>query len=130
MWICPSMRRMKRNKAQQRLQAYVLLLSAGFLYLAAGEFLGISLPCPFHFVTGLDCPGCGVTRMATALFHGDFRAAWQANPAILLALPVLAWMLLREEWDFWRGRPKRPEPVWLIWGLLVYFCIFGIGRNL
>ena len=52
------------------------------------------------------------------------------NRKLLLALPVLAWMLLREEWDFWRGRPKRPEPVWLLWGLLVYFCIFGIGRNL
>lgn len=121
---------MTGSKAVKRLRAYALLLSAGVLYLAAVELLGVSLPCPFHLVTGFDCPGCGVTRMAVALLHGDFLAAWQANPALLLALPVLGWMLLQEEWDFWRGRPKRPEPVWLTWGLIVYFCVFGIGRNL
>ena len=45
--------------------------------------------CMFHSVTGLDCPGCGSQRMLHALMHGDFSAAWHANPFIICAAPVL-----------------------------------------
>jgi hypothetical protein len=33
------------------------------------------LPCYFHLLTGLDCIGCGTTRMLYALLHVDLAAA-------------------------------------------------------
>lgn len=58
--------------------------------------------CIFHVTTGWECPGCGSQRMLHALLHGDFAAAWEANPFILCLSPVLILMLLaaamRERW--------------------------------
>lgn len=41
--------------------------------------------CPFHRVTGLDCPGCGGTRAVDLLAHGDVVAALRSNAVALLA---------------------------------------------
>ena len=42
--------------------------------------------CPFHAMTGLNCPGCGLTRGFNALAHGDILGALHYN----LLLPVFA----------------------------------------
>lgn len=46
-------------------------------------------PCPFHRLTGLNCPGCGTTRMLEALLSGDVAEAFSLNPFFFL-LTVLA----------------------------------------
>ena len=56
-----------------------ILLGVGFAYLIFVSLTGLGIPCPFHAVTGLHCPGCGVTRMCVALARLDFAAAWDAN---------------------------------------------------
>lgn len=46
----------------------------------------------FYHFTGLYCPGCGMTRAAHALVHGDLAQAVAMNPllpVLLLALPLL-----------------------------------------
>ena len=43
--------------------------------------------CPFHAMTGLWCPGCGMTRATYALLDGNLAAAFSANlflPAFLV----------------------------------------------
>lgn len=61
----------------------VLGLLTGF---AVGFHLFLSflkLPvyvCPLKSVTGLKCPGCGMSEAVLYLIRGDFSAAFEANP--------------------------------------------------
>ncbi len=47
--------------------------------------------CPFHVLTGRQCPGCGMTRALLSLGQLDIRQALRHNP---LALPLAIVMLL------------------------------------
>lgn len=59
--------------------------------------------CPFALCTGTACPGCGMTRAASALVRGDVGAAMTLHPLVPLIAIQLAggwvWYLLRR-----RGR--------------------------
>lgn len=81
-------------------------------------------------MTGLFCTGCGITRAAHALAHGDLQTAWSMNALAVMALPVVGALWAHEG----LGRPARLEPVmrWArdarVWALAV--LIFTVGRNL
>lgn len=65
-----------------------VILSLYFIFDPAESILAPK--CIFHSVTGWECPGCGSQRMIHALLHGDLSAAWNANPFLLCASPLLA----------------------------------------
>ncbi|WP_345950555.1 DUF2752 domain-containing protein [Mucilaginibacter sp. PAMB04274] len=48
------------------------------------------LQCPFHKLTGLDCPGCGSQRAVFCLLHGDVKGAIHQNLLLVASLPFLA----------------------------------------
>jgi hypothetical protein len=49
--------------------------------------------CPFRAVTGLPCPGCGMTRAFCSIGHGDFASAFGFNPLapFVFAAALLLW---------------------------------------
>ena len=49
--------------------------------------------CLFKAATGLDCPGCGSQRALHALINGDPAAAWHANAGLVIALPLMAFVI-------------------------------------
>ena len=89
--------------------------------------------CPFHTLTGLWCPGCGLTRATHALLRGDVAGAISRNvftPFVLVAI-VLAWA----SWTLTAfGRPTRNPverlPRWFGPVLLSAFVVYGVLRNL
>jgi hypothetical protein len=88
--------------------------------------------CVFHDVTGLHCPGCGGTRCAFALLHGDLAQAAAYNILVLLYLPYLALTALNACWHAVCGRPlfHRKMPAWTIRATGVLMVLFWILRNL
>jgi len=125
----------KIQPASQRTVFVVLTLAGAgiaaiifFLNPATHHFYPV---CQFHRLTGLNCPGCGATRSAYALLHGDLRVALRDNALFVGGLGLLA---VRGGWfavNRVRGRRNGDffPPKWF-WPLLVVTLVFTVLRNL
>src|SRR5688572_25498566 len=84
-----------------------LTLAAGTAYLFIFEpgRSGFFPACLFRLMTGFVCPGCGSTRGLHALVHGDLLTAFKFNPFMVLALPVLLYVLIRHTNAVMRDKP-------------------------
>ena len=87
--------------------------------------------CTFHALTGLDCPGCGMTRAAYLLMHGHPGLALQQNPFIVV-IPVVAYMGIAELSPHLFGRQLKQIPVapWMLIVLGILVAIYTVARNL
>jgi len=63
---------------------------------------GISL-CPFHVITGMACPGCGMTRAFLTLGQLKLQEAIALNPFSVLLFSVMIVYL-------WLGTMNRVRP--------------------
>lgn len=109
-----------------------VLLLGGCTYAVFCRVTGWGIPCIFHLVTGLHCPGCGVSRMCLALLRLDIRGAWEANPAILALLPAGAVLAVRIILRYIRtgaSRPTRGEE-WIMIGMSVILVLYAVWRNI
>lgn len=89
-----------------------LLASAGiaaavvydrFFDIVAGPIL-----CGFRRLTGLPCPGCGLTRSVVTLGNGDLKGAFEHHPlgvvfAAVLGSIIASWLIALAV-----NRPPRP----------------------
>ena len=82
-------------RLKKLLRTGILLLCAGLLYAFLVRRFGVGVPCPVYALTGLSCPGCGVSRMCLALLRLDFAEAFRQNRCVLLLLPVFGYVAAR-----------------------------------
>ncbi len=86
--------------------------------------------CVFYNLTGIPCPGCGLTRSVTHSLHGGLHAAFLYNPfGPLIALLVVFFALsafLRPLTNFFKRFEKPIIRSMLIMGACL--VIFGIVR--
>ena len=54
--------------------------------------------CGFHWLTGLDCPLCGLTRGLCAFAKGHWAAALRYNSLTPLAFVMIFALFRRGEW--------------------------------
>ena len=87
--------------------------------------------CQFHRLTGLNCPGCGMTRALYTLLHGNIFAALRDNALFVLTLGALA---MRGAWFGWNKfcglAAGEFFPVKFLWPLLAVALGFTVLRNL
>mgnify|MGYP000317370659 CR=1 FL=1 len=74
---------MRTTEQTRLIRAGAVCICAGLVYGYLLIPLGLRLRCPFRALTGLRCPGCGVTDLCLAVLHGRFWEApaynWGAN---------------------------------------------------
>ena len=89
--------------------------------------------CPLYALTGIACPGCGLTRGYHALFHGDIGTAMHFNALIPLYSLIFGYLLISLVLLAVRGRGlsfsvfRKP---WLLWMVAVLALLFAVLRNL
>ena len=92
------------------------IVIAGVLY-AVEPTQSAWLPrCPLHWLTGWHCPGCGSTRAAHVLLHGEFSRAVAFNPLLIGGAPVV---LAVCGWHRWRFGPGWTTAISLRWIVLL-----------
>ena len=109
-----------------------MLPCLALLYARNPEEEGLYPVCPFYFLTGLHCPGCGTLRSLHQLLNGNVIAALGYNPFSVLALPFILYAyfsaLLLTTWG-----KRLPAPFIhpaIIWALLAAVLAFWALRNL
>lgn len=109
-----------------------LILLCGTAYLFFVLLTGLSVPCPFHLVTGLKCPSCGITDMFLSAARLDFKSAFAYNPVVFVSLPVLLILYLAETARYIRTGKRKLHPISK--GILiieaVVLILYGIIRNI
>ena len=53
-----------------------LIVIISLIYYFLNKYFNIGIPCLFYQITGLKCPGCGITRLIFSLIKLDFRQAF------------------------------------------------------
>jgi hypothetical protein len=97
---------------------------------------GAGVPiCLFRYLTGLPCPGCGLTRSFSCILHGEFERGYDYHPFGYFLLPLF---LLPASTLFlpasYRGRLEklvrsRQSHLRQIYLTLIYgFITFGVTR--
>lgn len=99
-----------------RIVALFLLAAWGvLLFLFDPEHSDAFLSCPFHWLTGLFCPGCGAQRAVHDLLHARIGEAFAHNAALVTAVPLIG---LQWGWSRWNGTvPERDNRVVWAWGI-------------
>ncbi len=130
----------KRNFSTKSSSVERVLAGAGILAATAGAFVvaylnpvtaGFFPVCPLYQLTGLNCPGCGLTRGFHALFHGDVSGALHFNALLPIYILVFGYLFVSLALIAIRGRSLSLNifrPNW-IWSFFVIALVFGIVRN-
>lgn len=111
----------------------VALLGVAALYFAVDPSHSAWLPqCPFHALTGWECPACGGQRALHALLHGRVGEALHFNLFLVVAVPYLlavVWTSLDRGPTAARLRPI-VQHRWVAYGYCLLFVVWWVVRNL
>ncbi len=91
------------------------------------------IPCPFNYLTGYHCPGCGSQRAIHQLLHFNLISAFRLNPLMVLSLPLIIAGLGVNSWNFIFDTQHRVKLFYsnlFIYGYFGIAIIYWIVRNL
>jgi hypothetical protein len=118
-------------------RAIAVIAGAGALHLGL-SMAGITIwSCPIRAVTGLPCPGCGLTTATLELLRGDVAGSLQTHafaPIFLAGLVLMIVSLVLPErqrqglfsalnnWEVRNGLTS-----WVLFGLVLYWVVRIMG---
>lgn len=126
---------------RRRLLVRLALVLLAALGLVAGLFVLTYVPptaasfypkCVSYQLTGIHCPGCGLTRAAHSLLNGQIEQAFAYNPLLVLLAPYLLVAFIRWLWFWlWGTEAQRSLfPARYAWVFGVVFVLYWIFRNI
>ena len=114
----------------------VIIVGAGALHIGM-SMAGFSLwSCPFRAVTGVPCPGCGLTTATLELLRGDLSGSLRTHafaPVFLAALVIMLVSLVLPEEHRQRllltlhNWEAKGLTAWALFGLILYWFVRLMG---
>ncbi len=120
-----------RGRLGTLFHAGLIVAALAILFLFDPEISALYAPCPFRWLSGLNCPGCGTLRGLHRLLHGDVAAAAGLNLLMVVSLPFLGYASVSKLVLAVSGRSLPRIPVSDGWTRLLLPAIvsFWILRN-
>lgn len=101
-----------------------LLLLLAVAVLAYGTAGVLSFGCPVQRLTGVPCPGGGLSRAAASVLRGDLAGALRMHPMIFVLPPVFLYVLFGKKPLL--GSKKRERA--LLWGVIALWIVLWLVR--
>ena len=106
---------MKRNPVRKE---QVTAILAVVLFYGVLQLVGIT--CPIKFITGISCPGCGMTRAwLSLLLRGDLEAAFHYHPLFWILIPGVPLFLYRHRF------PEMTRKAASYMLILLFFAVYA-----
>ncbi len=110
---------------------FVMVLVVGMGYYLAIQFMPFGIPCIFNKLTGLFCPGCGITHMIDDMLHLNFRDAARENLMLAILIPIWSVILFfRVVFKFRTLGSNGNLFNIFVWCSIALLIVFGILRNI
>lgn len=112
------------------LKLYLTIFSLGIPYLIWVLLTDLRIPCLVYEITGLLCPGCGITRMFASIARFDIKTAFMYNGmafVLVIIWNVIALLCLTEKIKWVQNK----KFLYISFALtVVALTIFGVLRNI
>ena len=112
---------------------YIGLLLIFIAYYIINKKTGFYIPCIFHEITGLDCPGCGITRCLFYLINLNIIDAFKVNPLVFILLPFIIAYFIYQSYLYVYNKKDQilvKIPNYIMYTLLFITIVYGIIRNI
>ncbi len=119
-------------RVRAHLIAALVFAAAFVLFRFAPQDYAFYPKCPTWILFHLYCPGCGATRAAAALLHGNLKDAIHYNALVTFLLPFLAaYFAVAYVSVIRNGKPRWIKiPVSVAVFLVAVTLIFALVRNI
>ena len=118
----------KNIKIKIMISLIVILLCTSFFFLYTK--INIFIPCIFHELTGLYCPGCGITRCLIAIIKLDFMQAFRYNMLVFILLPIFIFIGIKKYYCWLLNKQCILFSNRFYITLAIITILFGILRNI
>lgn len=119
-------KKLKEECKKTRVKTVGSFLLLGFIYAVWLLLTDLYIACPIRAVTGLACPGCGISHLFMDLLHLDVVSAVQQNMGV--AILAVIWGLYGILRLF--HRPSKAVFDGLTLFSIFFLLAFGILRNI
>ena len=122
-----------KRRIKKVVKTYLILIIIFISYFIINKYTGIYIPCIFKKITGLKCPGCGITHCLFSLVRLQIKKAFYYNPLVFILLPFIILYFIYESYLYIYNKKdkiiiKIPMIFYIL--LLATTIIFGILRNI
>ena len=120
----------KLDYIKRNLKYAIMAISVFLIYYILNKKFGFSIPCIFYKITGLYCPGCGITRLLFALVNLEFYESFKYNPWIFILIVLGLFYLICKLFIFLKFKKIIKIPNYVYITLIIISIIFGIFINI
>jgi len=86
---------------------------------------GHLLPCPFKYITGFDCPGCGFQRSVVVLIQGNLHQSLALYPPAIPLMLFFAYGIADRRFNLDTQNHVIKKTGYMVLGTFILVC-YGI----